>query len=56
MGAETSEHEYETLQLYQPAQKRKFKITIDHIYLIIAILAFIAAGLLAINQYSSIIE
>jgi hypothetical protein len=56
MLAETISEEHDTLQLYQPAQKRKFKITIDHIYLIIAILAFIAAGFLAINQYSSIIE
>jgi hypothetical protein len=56
MHAETTEQEHETLQLYPSSQKRKLKVTIDHVFLIIAILAFIAAGLLAISQYSSTIE
>lgn len=56
MRAETTEHEHDTLQLFPSAQRRRLKITVDHVFLIIAILAFIAAGLLAISQYSSAIE
>ena len=56
MRAETTDEEHDTLQLYSSVRKVRFRVTIDHVFLIIAILAFIAAGLLALNQYSAIIE
>ncbi|OKS85346.1 hypothetical protein RG47T_0791 [Mucilaginibacter polytrichastri] len=54
MSVETREQKPETLQLFSFLKRRKFKITIDHIYLIIAILAFIAAGFLAFSHYNVI--
>jgi len=54
MHAETTGQKPKISQLFSFGRKRKLKITIDHIYLIIAILAFIAAGFLAFNQYTVI--
>jgi hypothetical protein len=54
MRAETTDQKREILQIFSFGKIKRLKITIDHIYLIIAILAFIAAGFLAFNQFTVI--
>jgi len=51
MPFRTSKAQHRILRSFSIEQKANGKFTVDHIYLMIAILAFILVGFIAINQY-----